>query len=211
LRPARLRGFLVYTPDGRGFTATFAGRSAGVPERERGLAIPRTIFDEALLRAATSAGAELRERVRVMGLRTDDRGVAVRALHNGQQETVRARLLLAADGLRSPIARQLDLMRRRAPHRIALVTHMAGIKELGEYGEMHTSPARGYCGIAPFADGSAKVAMVVDEREGPRLSSDPAGYLRAALAAYPNLGRRAQGAELCKPVLATSRLSWLAR
>src|SRR2546421_10211237 len=49
LRPARLRGFLVYTPDGRGFTATFAGRSAGVSERERGLAIPRTIFDEALL------------------------------------------------------------------------------------------------------------------------------------------------------------------
>jgi geranylgeranyl reductase family protein len=211
LCPARLRGFFVYAQDGRGFRATFAGSSAGVPERERGLAIPRTVFDAALLHAATSAGAELRERTRVTGRGGDARGVAVHTLHNGKQEAVQARLLLAADGLRSPIARQLGLMKRCVPHRIALVTHMAGIEELGEYGEMHTSPAGGYCGIAPFGDGRANVAMVVDEREGRRMSRDPAGYLRAALAAYPNLGRRVQGAELCKPVLATSGLSWLAR
>src|SRR5205085_11050596 len=168
-------------------------------------------FDAALRRTAASAGAELRERTRVMGLGGDGRGVAVQTLHNGKEETVQASLLLAADGVRSSIARQLGLMRRRAPHRIALVTHMAGIKDLGDYGEMHTSPAGGYCGIAPFADGRANVAMVVDEREGRRMAHDLTGYLRAALAAYPNLGRRVQGAELCKPVLATSGLSWLAR
>src|SRR2546421_711630 len=205
---------------GAGGTGEHTARRAETPMAHYDVAISgagpagstaAAVLARAGARAATSAGAELWERARVTGLGGAARGVAVHTLHNGKQETVQASLLLAADGLRSPIARQLGLMRRCVPHRIALVTHMAGIEELGEYGEMHTSPVGGYCGIAPFGDGRAHVAMVVDEREGRRMSSDPAGYLRAALAAYPNLGRRVRGAELCKPVLATSGLSWLAR
>lgn len=209
-QPAYLRGFLIYTQTGRGFTATFAGCSNGVTERERGLAIPRSAFDHALVRAATDAGAALRERARVTAVQTTQDGAALRTLRGGKEETVEARMLLGADGLRSPLARHLGVMRRRRPHRIALVTHMAGIEDLGEYGEMHTSPAGGYCGIAPLGNGRANVAMVVDEREGRRLAGDPAGYLWAALATYPCLARRVQGAELCKPILATSGLSWVA-
>ena len=209
-RPARLRGFLIYTQRGNAFKATFAGRGAGVPEREHGLAVPRTVFDEVLLRAAVHAGAELRERVRVLGPAAGP-DTALMALQGGREERIEARLILAADGLRSPLARRLGLLRRHAPQRIALVTHMAGIAGLGEYGEMHTSPAGGYCGIAPLGDGRANVAMVVDEREGRRVAGDPAGYLRAALAAYPQLGPRTRGATLCKPILTTSGLSWSAR
>jgi flavin-dependent dehydrogenase len=102
-------------------------------------------------------------------------------------------------------------MQRRPPQRIALVTHMAGIAGLGEYGEMHTSPAGGYVGIAPLGDGRANVAMVVDAGEGRRIAGNPAAYLRAALATYPRLARRVQTAEQCKAVLTTSGLSWTAR
>lgn len=208
VHPARLRGFLIYTQGGQGFKATFAGRSGGMPERERGLAVPRLVFDDLLLRAAARAGAEVRERVRVLGLAPDG---GLLTTHHGGEETIAARFVVAADGLRSPLARHLGLMRRRRPHRIALVTHMAGIDGLSEYGEMHTSPAGGYCGIAPLGDGRANVAMVVDEREGKRVAGDPARYLRAALATYPHLARRVQQATLCKPILTTSGLSWSVR
>lgn len=206
-----LRGFHVYTQDGRGFTGNFASRSGGVAERAYGLAIPRALFDHALVRAATEAGAALREGMRVTGLEQRPGGIALRALRHGKEETVEARFAIAADGLRSPLARALGLVERRAPHRIALVTHMAGVEGLDEYGEMHASPAGGYCGIAPFYDGSAVVSMVVDERDGRRIGGDRAGYLRAALACYPRLSRRTHHARLCKPVLATSGLSQHAR
>ncbi len=210
IRPARLRGFLIYTQRGSAFRAAFAGRSAGVAARERGLAAPRLLFDETLLRAALNAGAEVRERVRVLGVEAGPDAALV-TLHGGREERVTARLVLAADGVRSPLARRLGLLRRGAPHRIALVTHMVGIDGLGEYGEMHASPDGGYCGIAPLGDGRANVAMVVSDREGQRMAGDPAGYLRAALRTYPQLGPRVRQATPCKPVLTTSDLSWSAR
>ena len=211
LRPARLRGFHVYAQDGRGFRADFAGRAGGSPALSYGLAVPRTAFDDALVRAATRAGAELREHTRTMALEYSQRGVTLRATRRGRDESIEARLALAADGLRSPIARGLGLLQRRAPHRIGLVTHLEGVEGLDDYGEMHTSRLAGYCGVAPLGDGRANVAMVVDQREGRRIAGDPAGYLRAMLSSYPRLARRVYHARPCKPVLATSGLCWAAR
>jgi geranylgeranyl reductase family protein len=211
LHPAHLRGFRLYPQIGDSFTATFAGVSRGVADRAYGLAVSRLQLDTALLHQAARAGADVRERTRVLEIVENDAQVTLRIAHKDKETTVTAHLAFAADGVRSTMARQLGLTERRGPHRIALVTHLSGVEELDDYGEMHLSPAGGYCGIAPFLDGLANVAMVVGRREGIRIAGDPLGYLRCALETYPHLASRVRQATSRKAVLTTSNMSWKTR
>ena len=129
--------------------------------------------------------------------------------------TLRARLLVAADGVHSMIARRLDLQRSSPRQRkIALVTHMRGIRDLGVYGEMHVG--RGlYVGLAPLEPPEigdlCNVAMVVDETEAPRLAGRTNDFFDEALGGFPALATRLDGARRVKPLLTISRLATSAR
>jgi geranylgeranyl reductase family protein len=81
-----------------------------------GLVRPRTDFDELLARTAVKAGARLRERTTVTGPIVDERtgrcvGVTARA-DDGRPVTVRAPLVVAADGNSSRISLAAGLCRR---------------------------------------------------------------------------------------------------
>jgi flavin-dependent dehydrogenase len=213
-RPARRRGFRVYAPDGRGFRGDFAAvrpRDGACPV-EYGLAVPRRVLDAALVRAATRSGAELREGWRVDRL-VRDGADGEWSLTSAAGETLRARLLVGADGVHSTVARRLGLsvpMRRRM---IGLVAHLRGIAGLTEYVEMHVAQRR-YVGLAPLeADGDlCNVAMVVDEaRDGPLLAGRPREFLLEALETFPRLRGRLAGATVARKTLAVSRLSVRAR
>jgi flavin-dependent dehydrogenase len=129
--------------------------------------------------------------------------------------TLRARLLVAADGVHSLIARRLGVQQPSARHRkIALVTHMRGIGGLGLYGEMHVGRGR-YVGLAPLEPPEVgdlcNVAVVVDESEAPGLAGRVDAFFDEALQGFPALAGRLAEARRVKAILAVSRLAVSAR
>ncbi len=81
------------------------------------LLIRRVEFDHALVRDAVHAGATLRERFEVAQVSVDADAVTLRAR---DRATLRARLLIAADGVHSVIAKRLGVNPRWPPRSIAL-------------------------------------------------------------------------------------------
>ena len=72
-----------------------------------GRCIPRLVLDAWLLDAARRAGATIRERVKMTGFEVDPDGVSVRAITDGGDISLRARLLIGADGSTSLVAREI--------------------------------------------------------------------------------------------------------
>lgn len=217
--PSRLRGFRVFAPSGQMFQGDFnATRDpSGKSLFETGLAVPRLKLDAALAAAARRAGADLRERWPVSQLsqereETDMTFALTSALDH---EPIRARLVIAADGVHSTVARRLGLHIPGHLRKIALVAHMRGIQGLTDYGEMHAAGRR-YVGLAPLepvAIGDlCNVAMVVDEaRDGVTLAGRPEAFLREALETFPRLRGRLDRAAVVRRTLTVSRLAVRAR
>jgi flavin-dependent dehydrogenase len=215
--PARLRGFRIYAPNGSHFQGDFAATRdpAGHSFFESGLAIPRLVLDHALVRAAVREGAELHEGWRLADLKRDGGEWLLSPVAGS--EPLRARLLVAADGVHSTVARRLRLHAPTRMRKIALVAHLRGIADLGEYGEMHVAGRR-YVGLAPLeplAAGEGRlcnVAMVVDEaRDGRKLAGRAQDFLLESLATFPRLAGRLQQTTVTRRTLTTSRICIRAR
>jgi flavin-dependent dehydrogenase len=213
--PARLRGFRIFAPNGAMIQGDFAATrdAAGQSLFETGLAIPRLRLDAALVEAAGTAGAELQMRWRLAQLARAD-GVW-RLTPVGDGEPLMARLLLAADGVHSTVARRLGLHETSRMRKVALVAHMRGINGMGEYGEMHVAGRR-YVGLAPQEPPEVgdlcNVAMVVDEgRDGRALAGRPERFLLDALRTFPKLRGRLDQATVTRRTLTISRMCVRAR
>ena len=121
----------------------------------------RTRFDAILRRAAERAGAVVEEAVSVDDLITSHgavTGVMARSAR-GARAAIRGRVVIGADGLRSVIARRLGLRRSGPPRRYALTTHLAGVADVGDVGEMHIG--EGYVGLGPIGGGETTIALVL--------------------------------------------------
>ncbi|HEV2237698.1 MAG TPA: FAD-dependent oxidoreductase, partial [Ktedonobacterales bacterium] len=109
----RLRGFRVYAPNGATFQGDYAGtrNAQGRALHETGLVVPRLRLDTALVDAARQAGVMLHEGWRLGGLAP----AGATATHGYQltaatgQPDITARLVIAADGVHSTVARRLGL------------------------------------------------------------------------------------------------------
>jgi menaquinone-9 beta-reductase len=203
--PARLYGMKVVAPDGTAMVGRFAAAHAWPSPRPYGYALPRTVLDTILRRAAEDAGARVWEGATVEDLLSDGgavTGVRVRE-EDGQRATLSCRVVVGADGLRSVVARRLGLHRAGRPRRIAFAAHVTGVAGLEEQGEMHIGP-EGYVGMGPIGHGEATVALVVPRgrvRRGHRWGS-PSEFF-AALHRFPGLRGRFATARLTRAVLAT--------
>jgi flavin-dependent dehydrogenase len=215
----RLRGFRVYAPNGATFQGDYAGTkdARGRALHETGLVVPRLRLDATLVEAARRSGAEVREGWRLGALAplgdAPTRGYQLAAASG--QSNITARLVIAADGVHSTVARRLGLARPGRLRKIGLVAHLRGIAGVGDYTEMHVA-ARRYVGIAPLEDTGAgdlcNVAMVVDEaRDGRAVAGRATAFLLEALATFPALAGRLERATLTRRVLAVSRLNVRAR
>ena len=136
-----LTGTTVIAAHGSRLTGRFALASAHRPDAV-GLSVTRRILDDSLLRAAVRAGADFLPRTTVEDLVVEDgvvRGAALRT-SDGEHHTIRARLTVGADGLRSIVARRLRGVRMAVPRRMAFVAHVHGwrkiraVHELGHRG-----------------------------------------------------------------------------
>jgi geranylgeranyl reductase family protein len=208
LAPRAIRGMTLTAPDGTSFRGVYAGA------RAPGFAARRDRLDAALLESARRAGVEVRERARVSGLLLEPRGVVgvTWSPPGGEPEPLRARLVIAADGRSSLVARSLRLLREDPRLRkFAVRGHWEGVDGLTEHGEMHVGRG-GYCGVAPLSGSAANVAFVLDRREMPGAAGDLEAFYRRTLSRrWPRLADRLAGARLLAPPRAIGPLALRAR
>jgi geranylgeranyl reductase family protein len=191
LDPWPLRGMRLVSPNGTSFRGEYGGG------RRPGLALRRTVFDAALLDAARDAGVEVEEGVHVSDV-VSRRGL-VQGVSTADGRTLLARVVVAADGRRSAVARRLGLLREHGRfRRFAVRGYWDGVDGLEQLGEMHVADG-GYCGVAPLAPRRANVAFVLDASELRPAAGDLEGFYREALSRrWPALAERLHGARLCE-------------
>ena len=206
LRPYPLRGMELTSPDG----TCFRGSYRGIPDA--GFSARRRDLDACLLAAARRAGAEVREGVRASALiRRDGRVCGVLASNGAGDIPVEARLVVAADGRRSMVARQLGLLREHGRlRRYAVRGYWSDVDGLGEHGEMHVVRG-GYCGIAPLAATEANVTFVLDREAMHASAGDLEGFYRATLDRWPRVAERLARATLTEAPRAIGPLALEAR
>jgi len=210
---AQLTGISVRAPNGRVIKGDFVATHGFRGFRDRGLSVRRELLDAILLDCAREAGAGVNEGVRVTDIVRDasQRVVGVRTLSDGIAGEIRAQLVIAADGLRPVVGCRLRLAHAsRWPKRLALVTHYAGVADIGEHGEMHVERG-GYVGIADVGNGVTTVALVVPASRAREFSEDRAAFLERWLRNVPHLAPRFAGAERVSPVVATGPFASHAR
>lgn len=160
--------------------------------------VDRRTFDARLAAHAASSGAELREGVRVVGLveeRGRVRGVRVRDA-DGSTVTMRAGIVVGADGARSTVARLAGVERPVGyPRRLGLVAHYLATSGLSDHGEMHVADGY-YVGLAPTPGDELNVGMALP-LEG-RGSAE--ARFEAALAGLPNVVTRLQDSRRVGPI-----------
>lgn len=136
------------------------GRKINYPLRQsaRGeIAVKRSHLDALLLRRAVEWGADLRE------------GKPVERVAEGWEvtvgkETLRGRILVAADGRNSTVARLLGLLPGAHRERLAMQTHIPAPRDFGERVTLCFLP-EGYCGLAPVGNGEVNLCVVGRPRD----------------------------------------------
>ncbi len=198
-----LRGTTVTGPGGQRLAGEFA-RAPRAPWRPTGLSVSRRELDHALLDAARTAGAEVRERCAFLGLLREGTAVAGAVVReaSGRELMVPARLVIGADGLRTRVGRALGPRWHGRPGRVAAVAHVAEVDDLGATAEMHVADS-GYAGLNPLGGGVANVAVVAPARRAAEARGDVDGWLFRELDAYPALRGRVRRDQVVRGALAT--------
>jgi geranylgeranyl reductase family protein len=209
-----LQGMIVRAPNGVVARGDYVAPHGYRAFRDGGLAIKREVLDVALLQRARDAGADVVEGCRVIDVVRDQEG-AVRGVsilrQDTRAETVSSRVVVAADGLRSVVARRLSLARSAVwPRRISLVAHYRGVEDVSDCVEMHVE-RDGFVGIADVGDRVTTVAAVFPRARAREIAGDRAGFLDRWLASKPHLARRFQRATREGPATAVGPFASHAR
>ena len=200
---ARVAGLRVSGPRGSEMVGEFA-RTSPAPFCPTGLSVARTILDAHLAGAARAAGARLIERAVVEELLYDRGHVAgaVVRLAGGERATIRARVTVGADGLRSIVARRVTRRTFGAPRRIAFVAHCAEAGPGDGFSRMAVG-RESYAGVNPLGGGIANVAVVIPEHRALAARGRATAFFRDELERFATLRERVDPRELARRVLVT--------
>lgn len=182
-----LYGSRVFARNGAHLIGRFTDAPGPAVHRE-GMAVTRTLLDATLVDAARRAGVTVLERSRTEELLYEEgavAGVVVRE-QSGTTRTIRARLVIGADGLRSIVARRMGRRRYGHPSRLAFVAHLAAPAALDGHAEMHLGD-RGYVGLNRVGPDLANVALVVPQQLAQRARGDATSFFFEELRRYPAL------------------------
>jgi flavin-dependent dehydrogenase len=198
-----LEGLNVSAPWGASAHGHFA-RTTPSPFRPTGLSISRRILDHELVMAARAAGAVVAERTFVEELLYDRGSITGAVLRDraGQRHSIRARLTVGADGLRSVVARRIGHRTHGKPHRVAFVAHMTGVRDMGLSAELHFGRT-GYVGLNPIGQGCTNVGLVVPAERAVSARGRVEQFFFDTLGEFPDIYQRVTAGEVVRPVLAT--------
>ncbi len=118
------------------------------------IAVKRSLFDQLLMTRATEAGAQIRQGATVTALTRQGAGWRIKA-----GEEFETRLLIAADGRNSTVARLLGLLPRSGRERVALQTHLPLPAGFGDRVVLQFLP-EGYSGHSPIGNDELNLCLV---------------------------------------------------
>lgn len=127
--------------------------SIALPEGAE-IAVKRTLFDALLLSQARALGADVQEQTTVSELHRNENWEIVT-----DREVFKAKILVAADGRNSTVARLCNLLPRVGKERVALQSHIPLPKNFGERIVLQFLP-EGYSGQAPTGNGELNLCLV---------------------------------------------------
>lgn len=176
---------------------------------EPALSLARESLDWVLLQHARQAGAEVWEETTLREPLLEAGTVRGAVVRRGSRSfPVRARVTLAADGLRSRFARRLGLGLGDGGRKRFGITGRCPVRPgAPERLEMHGG-GPGCCGIA-IRGGTANFGMVTDGARARDLGGDPAAFFRSELARFPELQKWVDGGP--PSVLTVGPLTWRTR
>ena len=131
------------------------------------IAIKRSLLDQLLLDRARESGATIFENTTVTALSPPDPRRDHWTISAGEQ-TFQSRVIVAADGRNSTVARLCGLLPRVAKERIALQTHLPLPPGFGDRVVLELRP-EGYCGQAPVSGDELNLCLVSVPRRMPAL------------------------------------------
>lgn len=137
-----VHGAIVYAPNGKSITMDYKG-----PE---GWIIERKMFDKHLAAEAAKAGARVLAKVEARGFRRADGKVAATLEYEGRTFGVTAKIVIAADGIESLVARELGINtgNRLMDICAGVQFEMAGVRTKGnmiEFFFSNKAAPGGYC------------------------------------------------------------------
>jgi flavin-dependent dehydrogenase len=200
---AALEGMKLMVASG----ATAHGRFAQAghqPFRSTGLSISRRILDHELVAAARAAGAAVVEQTRIEELLYDDGAIAGAVVRDrcGQRHSIRARLTVGADGLRSVVARRMGHRNHGRPRRVAFVAHVTGVQGMGGSAELHFNEI-GLVGLNAIGHGRTNVTLVVPAHRARGARGRVRQFFSEGIGGFPSIQERMQAGEVEGDVLAT--------
>jgi menaquinone-9 beta-reductase len=133
------------------------------------IAVKRSLFDQLIMRRARELGATICEGSTVTAL-TAPGAATQNWTITAAARTFESRVLVAADGRNSTIARLCNLLPRGAKERIALQTRLPLPRDFGNRVVLQFLP-EGYSGQAPVGDGELNLCLVSVPRKMPALRS----------------------------------------
>ncbi|MGI8432301.1 MAG: NAD(P)/FAD-dependent oxidoreductase, partial [Chthoniobacterales bacterium] len=124
------------------------------------IAIRRSVLDDILRRCASSLGAEVREGVTLRAVRREGETWTLETKNFSEK----AKILVAADGRNSTVARLCHLMPRKGRDRVALQTHVPIPADFGDRIVLQLL-REGYSGQAPVGEGLLNLCLVSRPRD----------------------------------------------
>jgi menaquinone-9 beta-reductase len=133
------------------------------------IAVKRSLFDQLLMRRARELGATVSEGSTVTALTAPGAAIENWAI-TVADATFESRVLVAADGRNSTIARLCNLLPRSTKERIALQTHLPLPRDFGNRVVLQFRP-EGYSGQAPVGASELNLCLVSVPRQMAALRS----------------------------------------
>ena len=195
-------GIQFYSTEGQALELDFNQVSATT----RGVIIPRVKLDSLLAKhAGKLSGVVLREAFRVSSAKIGPGRVEVEGHGSNQPYRYSARLLIAADGIRSKFHRQFKI-HRRPPRfrRFALRTYYPYLRDCRPVVEVHSSPV-GEAYVAPL--GGNQVLLTLLLSTSPRIQTSLFDLYFESLKHFPQLRQRLRDPTPRKRIEATGPLA----
>jgi geranylgeranyl reductase family protein len=204
-----LVGMRITAPDGTVLAGRYREVGPWRPYRDYAMGLSRATLDALLVDRLRAMPVDFREQTRVTDVLCEgEQVVGVSAVDaSGQSRSLRARLVIGADGRGSIVAQRLGC---RWPHRLrrmALVTYVRGIADCREVGEIYVDPPD-YAILNPLGPDQVNMSLVVPLEHVAPWSDRLEQFMVARVKQLRHLTRRLAGSERTATVQAMGPLAY---